>query len=160
MYAANDALGVRPFRATQLLDGVRHERHGMLGEQLQHAHILTDSVTGSVPIFQSCAQPAERRREFPIAVDVRMIQCRRPSAQRHQIMQRIKNLVARFVTADMRGDDLKLMNDVDPIDVAFHRDGLEGHRSRNAVRDVVEACELVLVDFRRLLDAGVEAMLW
>ena len=75
-------------------------------------------------------------------------------------MQRIKHLVARFVTADMRGDDLKLMNDVDPIDVAFHRDGLEGHRSRNAVRDVVEACELVLVDFRRLLDAGVEAMLW
>ena len=159
MYTADDALGVRPFRATQLFDGLRHERHGMLGEQLQHTDILTDSATGSVPIFQPCSQLAERRREFPLAVDVRVIQSGRASGKRHQIMQRIKNLVTRFIAANMCGHDLIVMDDVNAIDVAFHRHGLESHRSRNAVRHVVEPGELILVDFRRLSDAGVEAML-
>ncbi len=132
----------------------------MLPQQFQHAHVLPDSDTAAVPILQPCSQFAKRRREFPVAVDVRVIQSGRASIQRHQVMQRIKHLVARFVAANMRGHDLEFMDDVDPIDVAFHRHGLEGHRSRNAVRHVVKACELVLVDFRGLLDAGVEAMLW
>jgi hypothetical protein len=131
----------------------------MLPQQFQHAHVLPHPKAAAVPILQPCSQFAKRRREFPIAVDVRVIQSGRSSTQRHQIMQRIKNLVARFIAANMRGDDLIAVNDVNSIDVTFHRHGLEGHRSWNAVRHVVEACELVLIDFRRLLDAGIEAML-
>jgi len=131
----------------------------MLPQQLKHAHVLPDSDAAAVPILQPYSQFAERRREFPIAVDVRVIQSGRSSTQRHQIMQRIKHLVPRLIAANVRRHDLKLMDDVDPIDVAFHRDGLESHRSRNAVRYVVEACELILVDFHGLSNAGVEAML-
>ena len=75
-------------------------------------------------------------------------------------MQRIKNLVTRLIAALMRGHDLELtVDDLNPIDVAFHRDGLEGRRSRDTVRHVVEAGELILIDFRGLSGAGVETML-
>ena len=158
IHTANDAVGVRAVGAAQLFDRLRHRWNRMLPQQFQHAHVLPHSEAAAVPIFQPCSQFAKRRRKFPVAINVRVIQSGRASTQRHQIMQRIKNLVARFIAALMRGHDLELMNDVDPIDVAFHRDGLEGHRSRDAVRHVVEACELILVDFRGLSDAGVEAM--
>jgi len=74
-------------------------------------------------------------------------------------MQRIKNLISRFVTAIMSGHDLKIMDNLNVIDVAFDRYGLEGRRAGDAVRDVVEACKLILVDFRRLPAAGIKAML-
>ncbi len=158
-HAANDSVGVCPFGAAQLFDGLAHTRHGMLAEQLQHSDVLANSVTAVEPIFQPCSQLAKHRREFPIAVDVRVIQSGRASRKRHQIVQRIKNLATRFITALMCGHDLIVMHDVNAIDVAFHRHGLEGHRARNAVVHIVEPCELILVDFRRVPDTGVKAML-
>ncbi len=59
----------------------------------------------------------------------------------------------------MRGDDLIVAHDFNAINVALHRYGLKSDIARSAVRHVVEACELVLVDFRRLANAGVEAVL-
>lgn len=159
IHTANDSLGVCPFRATQLFDRPRHARHGMLTEQLQHADILADSTTRTVPIFQTCPQFAECWWEFPVAVDVRVIQGSRTSGKRYQIMQRIKNLVAGLITAVMRGHDLIVMDDVHAIDVAFDRHRLEGDRTWDAVRHIVEACELILVNFRGLADAGIKAML-
>lgn len=159
MHAANDAVGIRTLGAAQLFDRLRHRWDGMLGEQLQHTHELADSTTAAMPILQSRAQFAERCRKCPLAVDVRVIQSGRTSTQRDQIMQRIEDLITRFIAANMCGHDLQVMDDVDPIDVTFHRHGLEGRRARNAVRHVVEACELVLVDFRGLSDAGIEAIL-
>ena len=73
-------------------------------------------------------------------------------------MQRIKHLVTRFVAALMGGHDLILMHDVNAIDIAFDRHSLESDRPWDAVRDLVEACELILVDFCGLPDAGVKAM--
>jgi len=73
-------------------------------------------------------------------------------------MQRIKNLVARLIATAMRGHDLIVTDDVNVIDVAFHRHVFEGYRSRHAVTDVVEACELVLIDLRRTADAGIKGM--
>jgi len=74
-------------------------------------------------------------------------------------MQWIKNLVARFVAALVCGHDLIVMDNLNAIDVALDCHGLEGRRARNAVTHVVEACELILIDFRRLADAGIKAML-
>ena len=74
-------------------------------------------------------------------------------------MQRIENLVARFIAALMCGHDPIVMHDVNAINVAFDRHGLESGRSRDGVADVVEPGELVLIDFCGLPDAGVEAML-
>lgn len=74
-------------------------------------------------------------------------------------MQRIENLISRLITADMCGHDLIVKDDVNAIDVAFDRHRLESHRAGDAVRHILEACELILVHFRRLLDAGIKAML-
>jgi len=132
----------------------------MFAEQLQHTHVVADSTARAVPIFQPRSQFAERRRKFPIAVDVRVIQRSRASGERHQVMQRIENLVAVGIAANVRGHDLIVVYDLNAIDVALDRHGLESNVPRDAVRHVVEACELVLVDFRRLSNAGVEAVLW
>ena len=91
----------------------------MLPQQFQHAHVLPHSEAAAVPIFQPCSQFAKRRRKFPLAVDVRVIQSGRASTQRYQIMQRIENLVARFIAALMRGHDLITVDDLNAIDVAL-----------------------------------------
>lgn len=159
-HAANDSIGVRACGATQLLDHLRHRWNRMVPQQFQHAHILPDSDATAVPIFQPCSQFAKDRREFPVAINVRVIQSGRTSTQRHQIVQRIKHLVTRFITANMRGHDLITVDDLNAIDVAFHRHHLESGRSGDAVAHIVEACELILVDFRGLSNAGIKAMLW
>jgi len=74
-------------------------------------------------------------------------------------MQRIQNLIAWLVAATMCGHDLIVRDDLDAIDVAFHRHGLESDRSRHTVIHVVEARKLILVDLRGLPDAGIKAML-
>jgi hypothetical protein len=160
LHAADNAVGVRAFRAAQLFDRLRHRWDGMLPQQFQYAHELADSVTRTVPIFQPRSQFAERRREFPIAVHIRVVQGRRASGEGHQIMQRIENLVARFIAPLVRGHDLIVMDDVHSIDVAFDRHGLEGRLAGDAVADVVETGELILIDFRRFADAGIETMPW
>ena len=150
IHAADNAVGVRACGAAQLSDRLGHRTDGMLPQQFQHAHVLPHSEAAAVPIFQPCSQLAKRRRKFPLAVDVRVIQRGRASTQRYQIMQRIENLVTRFLTALMRGHDLITVDDLDAIDVAFHRHGPEGRRARDAVRDVVEACELILSIVREI----------
>lgn len=159
MHTTNDAVSIRSFRAAQLFDGLRHWTDGILPQQFQHAYKLPHSGAVAMPFFQPGSQFAKHRRKLPIAVDVGVIQCRRTSGKRRQIMQRIKNLVARFITAFMRGHHLIVIDDVNAIDIALDRDGLEGRRAGNAVTHVVEADKLILIDFRRLADASVEAML-
>ncbi len=157
-HAANDSVGIGAFGAAQLFDRLSHRRDGMLPQQVQHADELPDSHTGAMAVFQPCAQLAEDRWEFPVAVHVRVIQGRRTSGERHQVMQWIKNLVARFIAPLVRSHDLIVMNDVNAIDVAFDRHSLEGRLARNAVADFVKTGELILIDFRGLSDAGIEAM--
>jgi len=157
-HAANDSVGIGALGAAQLLDRLCHRTDGVLPQQFQHADELPDSGAGTVPPFQTRSQFVKRRRKFPITVDVRVVQSGRASRKRRQIMQRIENLVTRFIAALMGGHDLIVMHDVNAIDVAFDRHGFEGGRSWNAVADVVEACELVLIDFRGLPGAGIEAM--
>ncbi len=130
----------------------------MLPQQFQHAHVLPYSSTAPMAVFQPGSQFAEDRGEFPIAVHVRVIQGRRTPGERRQIMPWIENLVARFVTANMPGHDLIVMDDGNAIDVAFDGHSMKGTVSRNAVRHVVKAGELVLVDLHRLADAGLETM--
>jgi len=156
-HAANDSVGIGAFGAAQLFDRLSHRRDGMLPQQVQHADELPDSHTGAMAVFQPCAQLAEDRWEFPVAIHVRVIQRCRTPGERHQIMQRIKNLVARFIAPLVRSHDLIAMHDLNAIDVAFDRHGLEGRLAGDAVADFVKTGELVLIDFRRLADAGIEA---
>lgn len=131
----------------------------MGAEQLQHTHVVANSAAGAVPVLQPRSQFRKDGRKLPIAVDVRVIQRGRAPGERHQVMHRIENLVSDGIAARVRGDDPIVMHDLHAIDVALHRHGLESDVTRDAVRHVVEAGELVLVDFRRLANAGVEAVL-
>lgn len=157
-HAANDSVGIGALGAAQLFDRLRHRTDGVLPQQFQHADELPYSDAGTVPPFQTRSQFVKCRWKFPRAVDVRVVQSGRTSRKCRQIMQWIENLVARFIAALMCGHDPIVMHDVNAIDVAFDRHGLESGRSRNAVADVVEPGKLILIDFRGLSDAGVKAM--
>lgn len=74
-------------------------------------------------------------------------------------MQRVKNLLALPIRADMAGDDLVAGDDLDAVDVALDGHGLEGEGSRHAVGIAVEAGGLILVHLGRLADAGIERRL-
>lgn len=62
-------------------------------------------------------------------------------------MEWIEDLIAAIVAALVRRDDRMLVNDFDAINVCFHRNGVKRTLPWNAVADVVETCELVLIDF-------------
>ncbi len=124
-HAANDSVGIGALGATQLPDRLRHRTDGVLPQQFQHADELPYSGADTVPLFQPRSQFVKHRRKFPRTVDVRVVQSGRTSRKRRQIMQRIENLVTRFITALMCGHDLIVMHNVNAIDVAFDRHGLE-----------------------------------
>lgn len=128
----------------------------MLTQQLQDADVLPYAAPGTMSLFQPHPEFPEHRRQLPVAVHVRVIQGGRSAAERHQVMQRIENLVAGVVAAPMRRHNLIPVNDLDAVNVAFDRHGLERDGARDAVAHLVEPHELVLVDFRRPANAGVK----
>ena len=129
----------------------------MLTQQLEDADVLPHAAPGTMSLFESRSEFAKDRRKLPMAIDVGVIQGCRASGKRHQVMQGIENLVAGVVAAHMAGHDLVTVNDLDAVDVALDGHILESDGARDAVAHVVEPHELVLVDFRRLPNAGVEA---
>lgn len=159
LHAPDDPLRVGSVRAGQLFDGRLHPRDRMLRQQLEHPHVLPDSRPDSVPLLQTVPKFLERSRQLPVAVHVRVIQRRRSTAQGRQVMPWIENLLSPLVAPRMLGHDRLVEHDLHPLDVALHRHRLKGTMTRDAVGDVVEAGELVLVDLRRLADAGIEPML-
>ena len=130
----------------------------VLGQQLKHADVLPHARARTVTLLQAFTKVREYGRQLPAAIDVRVVQGRRTTAQRGQIVQRVKHLVARLVASRMAGDQAIAMHDVHPIRVALHRDRLEGVSPRHAVADVVESGQLILVDLGRLCHARIEDM--
>lgn len=88
-----------------------------------------------------------------------MIESRRTTRERGQIMHRVQNIHARVIAAAMDRDHGLIQHDLHAIHIAFDRDRLKRGVPRHAVIDVVEPRELVLVDLRGLSNAGIEAML-
>jgi hypothetical protein len=131
----------------------------MLGQQLQHPHVLPNARARTVPFFQPLTKFAEDLRQLPIAIHVRMIQSRRTPLQCGQIVQRIKHIVTGVITAKMGRDHRIVEYDLDMIDIALDRHRLKRRVTRHAVVHVVEPRELVLIDLRRLPDAGIEPLL-
>ncbi len=131
----------------------------VFGQQLKHADVLPHARPRTVTSLQTFTKVRKHGRQLPAPVDVRVVQGRRTTAQRGQIVQRVKHLVARLVAAWMAGDNAIAMNDVYPIRVAFHTDRFERVDPRHAVADVVESGQLILVHLGRLRHAGVEGVL-
>lgn len=157
-HATNDAVGIGPCGTAELFDGRLHPLLRMAPQQLQYPGELPSAGPGAMPLLQPVTQFIKDLRQLPAAVDVRMVQCRRSTLERVQIMQRIEHLIAGLITAGMRRHDRVLEYDLDPIDVAFDRHGLKRALPRRAVVHIVKADELVLVDFGRLPHAGIEPM--
>jgi hypothetical protein len=130
----------------------------MTRQQLQHADVLTHSRPDAMSLFQPPAKLGEYRRQLPVPIDVRVIQRGRPTLQCRQVMPRIEQLIARDVTPLVSRHDCVLMNDLNPVDVAFDCHCLKRAVARHAVTDVVEPRELILVDLRFLTHTGVEPM--
>ena len=137
-----------------------HTRQWMRRQQLQHTDKLPYAGPRPVTFFQTLPELQEYGRKLPVAVHIRVIKRGRATLQSRQIVQGIKHLVAGLITAFVCGHDGVLMHDLHTIDVAFHRYRLEGTWSRHAVAHLVETGELILVDFRLLTNAGVEAVRW
>jgi hypothetical protein len=87
-----------------------------------------------------------------------MVQSRRPTSQRHQIMQRIEDLFARLVAAPVRRHHLVPHDDLDAIRVRLHRRGPEGAATRHAVTHAVETHQLVLVHLRGFQKARIKPL--
>lgn len=157
--AANDPLRIGSVGTAQLFDGALHPADRMLGQQLQHPHVLPHPGTCSMPALQTFAKFVERSGKLPPAVDVGVVQSGRPASQRRQVMPRIENLVTVVVAPRMRGHHRLAQHDLDAVDVAFDRHRLKRTVTRHAVIHVVEAGELILVDLDGLTDAGIEPVL-
>jgi hypothetical protein len=155
----NDAIGIGTIRTAKLLNRRLHPRQGMLGQQLQHADELPNARAGSVPEFQPLAQFAEDLRQLPIAVHVGMIQSRRTTPKRGEIVQRIEHIIARVIAATMNCNDGFIEHDLHAIDITLDRHRLKRGLARHAIVHVVEPRELILVDLRRLPNAGIKPML-
>ena len=73
-------------------------------------------------------------------------------------MQRIQDLAARLVAALMAGHHLARDHDLDALGVGLHGRRLKGITLRHAVTHPIKPRRLILVDLRRLMDAGIEAL--
>jgi len=157
--AQQDGLDIVAGRAPAHLDGPLHVGDRMFVQQVQDAHIVLGAAPGSVLSFQSRAEFAKLSGQLPAARDIGVVQRRRPTPQRVQVVVRIKDLFVSAVGTRMAGDHLAAQHDLDLIDAALDRHRLKGGASRHAVAVVVEARHLVLVDLGRLHDAGFEGTL-
>ncbi len=109
--------------------------------------------------FKTLPQLGKRRRQAPVAVDVRVIEVSWLHAERRQVVQRIKHLLALAVGPVALGDSLAVAADLDAIDVRPHRDRGEGMPPRHAVAVLLPSHRLVLVDLAELAHRGVERAL-
>ena len=130
----------------------------MLRQQLKHADVLPHAGPRAVSSLQAFSEPRKHPRQLPAAVDVRMIQRRRTTPERGQIVQRIKHLVAGLVTPPVAGNHTIAMHDVHAVDVAFDRDCLERIGPRHAVLNLLKTHQLILVHLPWTHDAGIKGV--
>jgi len=157
-HAADNPCGVQLFVAAQTFNHVLDSLQRMLGQQLKHADVLPHARPGAVTSFETLSELCKHPGQLPATVDVRMIQRRRTTPQRGQIVQRIEHLVPRLVTPPVAGNHAIAMDHVHPIDVAFHGDRLERVGTRHAVLHVLETHQLILVDLPRPHHARIEGV--
>ena len=155
-HAADNPGGVQLGVAAQTFNHVLHPLQRMLGQQLEHADVLPHPRPGAVTSLQTLPELGKHPGKLPAAVDVRMVQRRRTTAQRRQIVPRIEHLVARRVAPPVAGNHTIAMHDVHPIDVRFHGHRLERVRPGHAVLHVLETHQLILVDLPGPHHARVE----
>jgi hypothetical protein len=155
---AADQFGIQQALGAARFDGLLHSGLGMLGKKLQHADVLPAAGMGAVAVFQGRPQVGECEGQLPVAIHPAVVQGSGPTAQRHQVVHGVQDLLTAAVRTGMPGDDLMMGDDLDAIRVGLDGDGLESPASRHAVTVGVEDDGLVLVCLLGLPDAGIEGM--
>jgi len=150
--------GVQLLVAAQTFDHVLNSLHRVLGQQLEYADVLPHAWPRSVTSLQTLSQLLERRRQLPTPVHVGVVQRRRAAAERHQIVQRIEHLIARFVAPPVAGNHPPFRYNLHPIDVALDRHRFKSPAARHTVPHLVEMHQLILVDRPRLHQARIKAV--
>lgn len=143
--AQHDRLDVEARRDPALLDDALHGLDVMTIEQLQHANVLLHAAPPAVLPLQRGSKFVEQRRQMPAAKHLGVVQRRRPTLQRFQVMMRIEHLFVPAVTARVRRDHLAAMHHVHAFDVDLDRHVLERSRARHAVAIRVHSDRLVLI---------------
>jgi hypothetical protein len=80
--ATRDLLGRDDAVAAAGDDRLLDPRQRVLGQQLQHADVVAGARQPSVARFKTLPQLSKRRRQAPVAVDVRVIEVGRLQAER------------------------------------------------------------------------------
>jgi hypothetical protein len=155
--ALRNHLGVQAVEALATLQRLLHAWLRMVVEQLQDANEVAPTRQRAVPRFQTLTELLEKRRQFPAAIDVSMVQGRRPTLQRGQVMEWVEHLTAGQVAAFVPGHHLVGYDNLDALGVGFHRRRLKGIALRHAVTHLIATSRLVLIDLRRLINASVKA---
>jgi len=151
-----DAFGVQGFLGQATRDGRLHTVHGMLAQKLQNTDEMPWPGGLAVAMFQGLPQVREARGELPITQHRRVIQGRRPSAQRRQVVQRIEDLRVAAIAAFVTRHHVAAGDHLDTFQVAFDHHRLKGAGTRHAVTVAIETHGLILVHLGGLQDAGVE----
>jgi hypothetical protein len=86
-----------------------------------------------------------------------MVQGRRPTLQRRQVMEWVQHLTAGQVAAFVPGHNLVGHDNLDALGVRFNRRRLKGIALRHAVTHPIATSRLVLIDLGRLINASVKA---
>jgi hypothetical protein len=157
-HATDNPCGVELFVAAQTFNHVLNSLQRMLRQQLKHADVLPHARPRAVTSLQTLAELRKHPGQLPAAVDVRMIQRRRTTPQRDQIVQRIEHLVARLVTPPVAGNHTIAMHDVHAVGVAFHRDRPERIGPRHAVLNLITTHQLILVYLSGTHDARIKGV--
>ena len=92
--ALGNYFGVQAVEALAALQRLLHALLRMVVEQLQDAREVPPTRQRAVPRFQTLTELLEKRRQFPAAIDVGMVQGRRPALQCAQVMEWVQHLAA------------------------------------------------------------------
>ena len=142
-----DQAGVRNAMTLTAIDRLRHPIDRMPTQQLQDPYVFPIAPTIPMPGPKRVAQLPEGARQFPSAVNVRVVQRRRLASERRQEMQRNEDLFVTAIGTLMTSHHLAQMDHFDPLDVRLDRHGSERHFTRHAVPVRLVTDRLVLVDF-------------
>lgn len=139
-------------------DRVLHMFDGVVGQQLQHADVMSRSQARSVLLFQRTPESVKDTRQLPVAIYRCVIESAGLTFQNHQEMERIEYLLPSLVTAEVGGDGRSFTDHFDAVHISLHTHRSKRPSTRHAVAVAIESDRLVLVHLARLYDARIEAM--
>jgi hypothetical protein len=110
--------------------------------------------------LQILTQLLKASRQFPLTKNRRMIQSPRPTPENGQVMLLLEDQLTTVIAAPMRGYRGVGRDNIDTIYIGLDRYRLKGPTTGYCVTVAVKTNRLIFVHPSRLVDTGIESMLW